>query len=96
MAAADVIDAVNLLRLLRCTEQMACASELDRELLAIHVLELRSLFRRVDLGPGDVLSAAEVDDARRRVRLLDELARVERSAVEPAGISAAMCSYSFV
>lgn len=77
------MDAVNLVRLLRCTEQMACVSELDRDLLAAHLLELHALHRRVDVGQGDALSAAEVDDARRRIRLLDELLPAERPELEP-------------
>lgn len=86
LVGRSTVDAVNLLRLLACTEQMAGASEVDRELLAAHLRELHALYRRVDVGHGDVLSAADVDDARRRVRLLDELLQAERSALEPKAV----------
>ena len=56
------VDAVNLLRLLRCAEQMACAPQLDRERFAAYLAELHALYRRVDLSAGEALSAAHSDD----------------------------------
>ncbi|KAJ1625027.1 hypothetical protein T492DRAFT_911260 [Pavlovales sp. CCMP2436] len=86
MAAVEGFDtvevaAVNLLRLLRCTEQLAFAPDLDleRELLRAHLLGLHALHRRVNLE-GEALSAAQADDCRRRIRLLDELLDAERPA----------------
>jgi hypothetical protein len=93
-ARAVGVDAVNLLRLLRCAEQLACVPQLDRERFAAYLAELHALYRRVDLSAGEALSAAHGDDCRRRIRSLDELLRTETpmhqsEAVQSAPVSSA-------
>lgn len=71
--ADAVTSAVNLTRLLHCTERLARSAELDRHVLGAHVAKLRLLYREADRADG--LSSAQLEHCRRRIRVLDELAR---------------------